>query len=113
MQGLPLQLVHNRCKDLGMAVTNVIDTIATQAVNEFLPIYIDKVGAGICPLDSSVVCGNRFPVFQKPRVYIIAKSINGLADNPLLLLLGQLLLGDQFKVFPGLFNYRIIANAHR
>ena len=85
MQCLALELRTHGGDDFGMAVSDVEDTETAETVDIFPPVDVREDVAGIRPFDRCVerTAGAGFAVFQKTGVYVIAETVDGLADDPI------------------------------
>jgi len=86
---LAAQLVLYRGDDFRVAVTDVEDAEATQTVDIVTSVEIAVgVRTGIGPLDDRAGLSNvaGLAVFQKARVYMVAKRLNRLFGDPARLL---------------------------
>ncbi len=85
VQRLALELRAHRIDDLRMAVTDVEDSEAAEAVDVFAAVDVREYVAAIGPLDGSVERALRagLAIFEKSGVHVIAKTFDGFANDPI------------------------------
>jgi hypothetical protein len=68
-----------------MAVPDVEDAEAAQTIDVFASADVGENVAGVAPLDGGVERALRagFPVGEKTRIDVVAKSVDGFADDPI------------------------------
>lgn len=85
MQRLTVELRFDGGNDLRMTVPDIKDTEAAEAIEVFFPVDVAiAIGARIAPFNNGarafdVGC---FAVFEKSRVYMVAKIFDRFARNP-------------------------------
>ena len=85
VQRLPAQLIAHRFDDLGMAMPDVKDAEAAQAVQVLAPVYVAVgVGPGIGPFDdrAGLARVGRFAVFEKSGIDVVAERVDRFASDP-------------------------------
>jgi hypothetical protein len=82
---LALELRAHRIDDLRMAVTDVEDSEAAEAIDVFAAVDVREHVAAIGPLDRSVERAFRagLAIFEKSGIDVIAKPFDGFADDPI------------------------------
>jgi hypothetical protein len=93
-------LIHHRFDDLRVAMADVEDAEAAQAIEVLSPVHVAvRVRSGVGPLDHRArtldVAG--FAVLEKPRVDVLAETVDGLARDPTRVLGRDLRLGDEVE----------------
>ena len=68
-----------------MAVPNVEDAEAAQTIDVLAAVDVGKDVAGVAPLNGGIEGSPRtgLSVFEKPWIDIIAKTVDGFADDPI------------------------------
>jgi hypothetical protein len=68
-----------------MAMSDVEDAESTQTVDVFAAVHVGEDVAGIAPLDRCVERSLRtgFAIFEKTGVDVVAKTVDGFADDPI------------------------------
>ena len=85
VQRLAAQLIGHGLDDFGIAMTDVEDAEAAQAIDVRAPGDVAiGVRSGVGPLDdgAGVACVGRFAVFEKARIDVVAKRLDGFARDP-------------------------------
>ena len=84
VQSLPFELCAHRSDHLGMAVPDVEDAEAAEAVDILATAHVGEDVAGVAPLDGSIEASHRtgLPIFEETRVDVVAKAVDGFADDP-------------------------------
>jgi hypothetical protein len=85
VQRLPVELRADGGDDLGVTVADVEDSESAEAVDVFPAVDVREDVAAVGPLDGGVerAFGARFAVFEKTGVDVVAKPIDGFADDPI------------------------------
>ena len=85
MQRLAIELRANRIDDLRMAVTDVEDAEAAEAIDIFAAVDVREDVAAIGPLDGSVERALRagLAIFEESGIDVVAKTFDGFADDPI------------------------------
>jgi hypothetical protein len=68
-----------------VTVPDVEDAESAQTIDVFAAVDVGEDVAGIAPLDGGIERAFRtgLPVFEKPGVDVIAKPVDGFADDPI------------------------------
>jgi hypothetical protein len=82
---LAVELRADRVDDLRMAVTDVEDSEAAEAIDVFAAVDVREHVAAIGPLDGSVERALRagLAIFEKSGIDVIAETFDGFADDPI------------------------------
>ena len=85
MQRLAIELRANRIDDLRMPVTDVEDAEAAEAIDIFAAVDVREDVAAVGPLDGRIERALRtgLAVLEKSGVDVIAKPVDGFADDPI------------------------------
>ena len=85
MKRLARQLGLHRCHDFRMAVPDVKNTEAAEAVDVLAPLNVPiTIWTCVAPFDNGAgaVYFRGFSIFEKTRIYMVAKVFNGFACDP-------------------------------
>lgn len=97
MQRLAIELRLDRGYDFRIAVTDVEDAEAAETVEILFSGNVAiAVGSGVGPLDrrGRVFDRRRLPIFEKPRVDVIAETLDRFPRDPL-----RVLGGDRGRLY--------------
>jgi hypothetical protein len=85
VQRLAFELRAHRAHHLGMTVPDVEDAEAAQAVDVFAAVHVGEDVAGVAPLDGGIERSLRagLAIFEETRVDVVAKAVDGFADDPI------------------------------
>jgi hypothetical protein len=85
MQRLAFELRAHGGDDFGMPVADVEDAEPAEAIDILAAVNIGEDVARVRPLDRGIerTAGARLTIFEKPRIDVIAKTVDRFADDPI------------------------------
>ena len=80
-----LELRAHRAHHFGMAVSDVEDAEAAQTVDVLAAVDVGKDVAGVAPLNGGIEGSPRtgLSILEEARVDVVAKAVDGFADDPI------------------------------
>src|SRR3989338_1728611 len=95
-----------------MPVAHIEYAVATQQIEVFFTFDIRKSVGAVGPFNRYIIGGNRFAVFEYPRIDVIGGAGRSQLGDVVLIFLIELVLGDELKSFLGFFEYILGGHFH-